>query len=77
LFLGRELAKDAKADGEDGTNAQKMEAIMQTELFGGARLLQWRFGSKLNASYRNWMEPGVQVVIIDGGVSFGLWSCGK
>lgn len=50
---------------------------MQTELFGGARLLQWRFGSKLNASDRNWMEPRVQVGIIDGGVSFGLWSCRK
>lgn len=42
-------------------------------MFGGAILLQWRFGSKLNASVRNWMEPGVQVGIING-VSSGLWS---
>lgn len=31
------MVRDAKVDGEDGTNAQKMEAIVQTELFGGAR----------------------------------------
>jgi hypothetical protein len=77
LFSRRELARDAKVDDEDGTNAQTMEAIMQAELFGGAGVLQWRFGSKVKVFDKNGMEPRVQFGVIDGEVSGGLWSYRK
>jgi hypothetical protein len=71
------MIRDSKVNGEDGTHAQKMEAIMQTELVRGARFLQWFFGSKLNASSKNLLEPRVQFEVLGGGVPSGLWSCRK